>query len=28
VIVPRGARTPLFSAPATVPDNISGTHDG
>jgi YegS/Rv2252/BmrU family lipid kinase len=28
VIVPRGARTPLFSTPAAVPDNLSGAHDG
>jgi diacylglycerol kinase (ATP) len=28
VIVPRGARTPLFSTSAAVPDSISGAHDG
>jgi diacylglycerol kinase family enzyme len=28
VIVPRGARTPLFSTSADVPDSISGAHDG
>jgi len=28
VIVPRGARTPLFSTSAAVPDRIPGAHDG
>jgi diacylglycerol kinase family enzyme len=28
VIVPRGARTPLFGTSAAVPDSISGAHDG
>ena len=28
VIVPRGARTPLFSTSAAMPDSISGAHDG
>ena len=28
VIVPRGARTPLFSTSAAIPDSISGAHDG